>query len=71
MTKKVRLQLDLSQEEAQAFSELKEKQACSTVEAIEQAMKVYDFLLDGADQTIEVTTKDGQVQHRFPVRLIL
>jgi hypothetical protein len=71
---KQRVQFDFSQEALKRLETMQEHLDASTkAEVVRNALKLYEWFITqiAPDSTIEIQDKDGKVQFRIPVKVLL
>ncbi len=73
-TTKQRVQFDFSIEALKRLETIQERlDAATKAEVVRNALKLYEWFITQIDQdsTVEIQDKDGKVQFRIPVKVLL
>ena len=73
-TTKQRVQFDFSPEALKRLETMQERlDAATKAEVVRNALKLYEWFITQIDQdsTVEIQDKDGKVQFRIPVKVLL
>jgi len=73
-TMKQRVQFDFSIEALKRLETIQERlDAATKAEVVRNALKLYEWFITQIDQdsTVEIQDKDGKVQFRIPVKVLL
>ena len=73
-TTKQRVQFDFSPEALKRLETMQEQlEAATKAEVVRNALKLYEWFITQIDQdsTVEIQDKDGKVQFRIPVKVLL
>ena len=73
-TTKQRVQFDFSPEALKRLETMQERlEGATKAEVVRNALKLYEWFITQIDQdsTVEIQDKDGKVQFRIPVKVLL